>query len=236
AWPEAVWLEGERETLGLYLTGHPVNRYRKELMHYTHSRLAEVDKTRKGEQVAVAGLVLDARSMMNKKGQRWGLMTLDDKSARLEVRLFNREFEQYEALLEKDQILWVKGEVRFDSFSGGNTMTASEVMTLEQARAQYVRALALTLELNDSMDAPTAADLAADKRPNEMLNEKQVADLISVLRGASRGTCPVHLYCRMPGAEARVDVGSDWFIEPNDDVIYELNLRLGAENVRLCFE
>ncbi|MCH8500566.1 MAG: DNA polymerase III subunit alpha [Aliidiomarina sp.] len=235
-WPEAVWLEGERETLGLYLTGHPVNRYRKELMHYTHSRLAEVDKTRKGEQIAVAGLVLDARSMMNKKGQRWGLMTLDDKSARLEVRLFNREFEQYEALLEKDQILWVKGEVRFDSFSGGNTMTASEVMTLEQARAQYVRALALTLELNDSKDAPTAADSAADEGPEKRLNEKQVADLISVLRGASRGTCPVHLYCRMPGAEARVDVGSDWFIEPNDDVIYELNLRLGAENVRLCFE
>ncbi|RUO21439.1 DNA polymerase III subunit alpha [Aliidiomarina haloalkalitolerans] len=239
-WPEAVWLEGERDTLGLYLTGHPVNRYRKELAHYTNSRLAEVDKTRKGEQVAVAGLVLDARSMVNKKGQRWGLLTIDDKSARLEVRLFNREFEQYEALLEKDQILWIKGEVRFDSFSGGNTMTASEVMTLEQARAQYVRALALTLDFSSPVEREENAGGSRTKiayqPPNGSLSERQLTEIIRVLREAPRGTCPVHLYCRIAGAEARLEVGSDWFIEPSDDVIYELNLQLGSENVRLCFE
>ncbi len=214
-WPEGVWLEGERETLGLYLTGHPVNRYRKELSNYTSCRLADIRTTRKGEQLSVAGLVLDTRSMINKKNQRWGLFTLDDKSARLEIRLFNREYEQYEALLEKDQILWVKGEIRFDSFAGGNTMTASEVMTLEQARAQYVRALELSLTLTNS------------EIPQQV---------IQIIREAPRGTCPVRFVCQIEGAAASLEAGSDWFIEPGDDLLYELKLQLGEENVRLSFE
>ncbi|MCH8491646.1 MAG: DNA polymerase III subunit alpha [Idiomarina sp.] len=214
-WPEKVWLEGERETLGLYLTGHPVNQYREELSKYTSCRIADIRATRKGEQLSVAGLVLDTRSMINKKNQRWGLVTLDDKSARMEIRLFNREYEQYEALLEKDQILWVKGEIRFDSFAGGNTMTASEVMTLEQARAQYVRALELSLTLTDNAI------------PQQV---------IQIIRDAPRGTCPVRFVCKLDGAQALLESAPEWFIEPSDDVLYELKLQLGETCVQLSFE
>ena len=214
-WPEKVWLEGERETLGLYLTGHPVNQYREELTKYTSCRIADIRATRKGEQLSVAGLVLDTRSMINKKNQRWGLVTLDDKSARIEIRLFNREYEQYEALLEKDQILWMKGEIRFDSFAGGNTMTASEVMTLEQARAQYVRALELSLTLTDNAI------------PQQV---------IQIIRDAPRGTCPVRFVCKLDGAQALLESAPEWFIEPSDDVLYELKLQLGETCVQLSFE
>jgi DNA polymerase-3 subunit alpha len=214
-WPEKVWLEGERETLGLYLTGHPVNQYREELSKYTSCRIADIRATRKGEQLSVAGLVLDTRSMINKKNQRWGLVTLDDKSARMEIRLFNREYEQYEALLEKDQILWMKGEIRFDSFAGGNTMTASEVMTLEQARAQYVRALELSLTLTDNAI------------PQQV---------IQIIRNAPRGTCPVRFVCKLDGAQALLESAPEWFIEPSDDVLYELKLQLGETCVQLSFE
>ncbi|MFU8784024.1 DNA polymerase III subunit alpha [Aliidiomarina sp.] len=214
-WPEKVWLEGERETLGLYLTGHPVNQYREELSKYTSCRIADIRATRKGEQLSVAGLVLDTRSMINKKNQRWGLVTLDDKSARIEIRLFNREYEQYEALLEKDQILWMKGEIRFDSFAGGNTMTASEVMTLEQARAQYVRALELSLTLTDNAI------------PQQV---------IQIIRDAPRGTCPVRFVCKLDGAQALLESAPEWFIEPSDDVLYELKLQLGETCVQLSFE
>ncbi|WP_194755394.1 DNA polymerase III subunit alpha [Aliidiomarina indica] len=216
-WPEGVWLEGERETLGLYLTGHPLNRYRKELSNYTSGRLCDIADRRKAETMSVAGLVLDVRSMMNKKGQRWAIVTLDDKSARIDVRLFNQEYERYVPLLEKDQILWLKGEVRFDSFSGGNTMTVSEIMTLEQARAQYVRSLDVSLDFRGSKTPTTTA-------------------LIEKLRDAPRGTCPVRFFCAIEGASATLETGAEWYVEPGDDLIYQLRTQLGEENVRLNFE
>ncbi len=53
-WPDKVWLEGERETLGLYLTGHPINQYLKELRHYTSGRLKDIHPTDRGKTVKAA--------------------------------------------------------------------------------------------------------------------------------------------------------------------------------------
>ena len=76
------WLEGEKETLGLYLTGHPINRYLPEIKHYATSRLVAVQPTGKREsQQRLVGLVIGVRVLVNKRGQsRWALVTLDDKS------------------------------------------------------------------------------------------------------------------------------------------------------------
>lgn len=54
-WPDKVWLEGERETLGLYLTGHPINAYVPELKHYTTWRLKDAQPTGRDKVVTVAG-------------------------------------------------------------------------------------------------------------------------------------------------------------------------------------
>ncbi|WP_113906368.1 DNA polymerase III subunit alpha [Aliidiomarina celeris] len=215
-WPEGVWLDGERETLGLYLTGHPVNRYREELKHYTRGRLSDVEPSGRGNAYAVAGLVLDVRNMVNKKGQRWGLVTLDDKSARLDVRFYSDIFEQYESLLAKDQVLWVKGEVSFDHFNQGNTMTAQEVLTLEQARAQFVKSVRVSLNLAEQ--------------------DTLAAAVVQVVQQAPRGTCPIQLDCQIDGAQASLITPAQWYVEPTDDLLYQLTTAVGEGNVRLNFE
>lgn len=216
-WPEGFWLEGERETLGLYLTGHPVNRYRTELAHYTMGRLCDVSPTGRGNQVALAGLILDVRSMVNKNGQRWGLVTLDDKSARLDIRFYADVFEQYEHLLVKDQLIWLKGEVSFDHFSGGNTMTASEVMTLEQARAQFVKSIKISV------------NLATEER------QKLSQQLIQTLQQAERGTCPVQFDCDIAGARVSLLTPAQWYVEPIDELLYQLEQILGEGHLHLNF-
>lgn len=215
-WPEPQWLDAERETLGLYLTGHPVNRYRKELAHYTSGRLSDLTETRRGSYVSAAGLVLDVRMMVNKKGQRWAIVTLDDKSARMDIRLYNQEFENYEDLLQKDAILWVKGEVRFDNFSGGNTMTAYEVMGIEQARAHYVKALHVELDL-----------------PH--LQPAQLERVESALAQAGGGACPVTLHCKLEDVSVNLYPAAQWYVEPGDSLLYALWDILGTSQVRLVF-
>ena len=145
-WPEKVWLEGERDTLGLYLTGHPINAYLRELTKYTSCRLKDLTPTRRDQSVTVSGLVIAARVMTTKRGSRIGIMTLDDRSGRMEVMLFSDALDRYAEMLEKDKILVVSGQVSFDDFNGGLKMSAREVMDLGSAREKYARGLSISID------------------------------------------------------------------------------------------
>ena len=101
-WPEQVVLDGERETLGLYLTGHPITQYLKEIERYAGGqRLKDMHPTDRGKMTTAVGLVVAARVMVTKRGNRIGICTLDDRSGRLEVMLFTEALEKYQHLLEK---------------------------------------------------------------------------------------------------------------------------------------
>lgn len=223
-WQESIWLDGERETLGLYLTGHPINRYLKELKYYTQLRLKDIEDARKGDKVAVAGLVLDVRAMVNKKGQRWGLVTIDDKSGRVDVKLFSEAFEACESILQKDAVIWLRGEVGFDHFNSTNTMTAHEALTIEQARAQFVKRLSISLDCEEVNSG------------HGNRNEGTVDRVLETIQSAPRGTCPIQLDCKIDGARASYQVAADWYIEPLDEVRYELGLLVGEQNVQFEFE
>ena len=100
--PEQVVLDGERETLGLYLTGHPITQYLKEIERYAGGqRLKDMHPTDRGKMTTAVGLVVAARVMVTKRGNRIGICTLDDRSGRLEVMLFTEALEKYQHLLKK---------------------------------------------------------------------------------------------------------------------------------------
>src|SRR6202000_3502449 len=120
---EAVRLQGERETLGLYLTGHPIDRFEADLPRFAAQRIGELitekppsagDGERgftRGRLVTVAGLVDEIR----KRGQRVSII-LDDRSGRIEVTLFEDVFQRHRDLIVKDAIVLVEGHFRFDEF------------------------------------------------------------------------------------------------------------------------
>ncbi|WP_371189026.1 DNA polymerase III subunit alpha [Thalassotalea maritima] len=215
-WEEAVWLDGERETLGLYLTGHPINRYLDEIKRYGAPRLVNLQPGGKDQLSTATGLVIGVRVLVNKKNRRWALVTLDDKSARLDVRLFPDDFERYEEILKADTILLCKGQVSFDDFSGGLTMTAREVMTISQARENYIK----SIDLN----------VVSQSLPVNFLHE-----LKQVLSPCKEGTCPVRVFYQRPEARAVLELGTQWRVSPTDTLIHQLKLLLGEENVALQF-
>ena len=179
------WLDGEKETLGLYLTGHPINQYRRELKHYTTGRLVDLQPTNRDVQSTAAGLVIAARTLVNKKGNRWGLITLDDKSARIDVRLFPEQFEMYQDMLQINNILVISGQVSFDNFSGGITMTARDICTIAQAREKRIKAIKMTLNM---------VQIEANFFDN----------LQKVLEPYKFGTCPIRVFYQRPDALAEL--------------------------------
>ena len=90
--------------------------------------------TGRDRQAVAVGLVIGVRVFVNKRGRRWALVTLDDKSARMDVRLFPDDYDNFAELLETDAILVCSGQVSFDDYSGGNTMTARDIMTIADGK------------------------------------------------------------------------------------------------------
>ncbi len=215
-WPEKVWLEWEKETLGLYLTGHPINQYADEIRNYIDGRLVDLRPTGKDQMSTAVGLVLGVRVMTNKKGRRWAIVTLDDKSARMDVRFFPDMYEQFESILESDRILLIKGQVSFDDFSGGNTITARDAMDIVQAREKNARALALQVD-------------------TQWCKPDKLASLQSILQSYSGGSCPVQLDILHPDVAVSLKCGAHWYITPEDQLLHELKQCLGEQAVKLAF-
>ncbi|WP_067660641.1 DNA polymerase III subunit alpha [Ferrimonas marina] len=216
AWDDKVWLDGEKETLGLYLTGHPINQYLKELKKFTSGRLKDMSPTGRGKTVRAAGLVIASRIMITKRGSKMGIFTLDDKSGRLEVMLFSEGVEKYQDLIGTDNILVVEGEVSFDQFSGGNKMSAKEILDIGQARERYARALVLNLDQAQAQPA----------------NLEQLKNVITT---HGKGGCPVQVQYQRPNAHGVFELGDQYRVCPGDDLLLELHKLLGRERVNLTF-
>ncbi|MCS3458140.1 MULTISPECIES: DNA polymerase III subunit alpha [Aeromonas] len=216
-WPDKVWLEGERETLGLYLTGHPINQYSSELRRYTSGRLCDLHPTSRDTVTTAAGLVIAARSMVTKRGNKMGIFTLDDRSGRLDVTLFSEALEKYEELMQKDRILVVSGQVSFDDFSGGLKMSARELLDINDARERFARAIRISLD-------------------EQRIDERFFQRFSEILEPARAGVCPVQVHYRRPGSRVRLTLGTEWRVTPTDQLIDDLRVLLGRERVELVFD
>jgi DNA polymerase-3 subunit alpha len=212
-WHDDIRLQGEKETLGLFLTGHPIDQYEHEVDAFVSQRLANLQPTPRGEAARVAGLVVDLRQTRSKKsGERLAFLILDDKTARVEVAVFARTFAEYGDLIQKDSLLVVSGEVRSRD-QNGMSLVADEIMDLRRAREQFARRLML--------DVPVESELVAHLKRS-----------FSPYRG---GRCPVALNLRHQAGRGLVWLGDDWRVTPEESLLEELRTRFGSEAVRVDY-
>ncbi|MCP4699422.1 MAG: DNA polymerase III subunit alpha [Gammaproteobacteria bacterium] len=210
-WSDELRLAGEKDTLGLYLTGHPIKRYAKELSHFT-KRLAEVMKPQ--QKVRVAGLIIALRTMNSKRG-RMAFAMLDDSSARLELVFYSDIYQAFQEQLVKDQIIVAEGDISQDDFNGGYNMNATKIWTMEQAREAYASHLKLQFK-------PATKDF--------------IFKLVKTLSPYQEGNCPVVVDYQREDVEARLTLGKNWRIHPNEELLQQLKELLGENKVTLVYE
>ena len=206
-------LKGEKDTLGLYLTGHPIDEYEGEVRRFARQRIVELRAAR--DTQTIAGLIVALRVMKNKKGDKMGFITLDDRSGRIEASLFADAFASAQALLQTDALVVVEGEVSNDEFSGGLRLRAKRVMSLEEARTGLAESLRIR--------APREA-LQGDRL-------RWLGDLFAKHRGA----CPLTLDYSGSEAKAVLQFGEQWHIDPADNLIQALRDQFGKDNVFLQY-
>ncbi|MHB8236739.1 MAG: DNA polymerase III subunit alpha, partial [Acidithiobacillus ferrivorans] len=130
AWSLTETLRQERETLGFYLSGHPMASLRDDLAALGTVPLGDI---RSGTTVLVAGLVVARRSTRTKRGDRIYFLTLDDGRGRLEVVIFAEVWAQAGKVGEGEEPVLVLGEVGEDSYSGGLRLNALRVLGTARA-------------------------------------------------------------------------------------------------------
>ena len=216
-WSEQTILDGERATLGLYLSGHPIGRFLKELAHYAPVRLNELQPTFRGQNATVAGIVVGYRVAVTKRGSRIGIATIEDRSGKLDITLFSEALETYGDLIEKDGIIIATGSIQFDDFSGGLKMSAREIMTLDDARTRNAKSLALAIN-------------------QEQLDAKFVKELTACITPYKEGTLPLHFYYQNEQGRALLKGGLEWRVTPSEKMLVGLRALLGESSVELEFE
>jgi DNA polymerase-3 subunit alpha len=222
-WSESVRLAGERATLGLYLTGHPIAEYEADLKNVVSGRIADVASGRPAgagegkwlpqKTVTLAGLVLEVK----RRGNRTSLV-LDDRSGRVEVSLFDEVYQNHRDIVMQDAILVVEGGLRWDDFIEGWRVSAKRLMHVDRVREQQARRLLLRW--------PDGADGAALIR--------QLETLLAPARG---GRCTVGVYYRSPHAQAQatLTLGPEWAVKPTRALLDELEKHLGRDRWKLVY-
>ncbi|NJA07972.1 DNA polymerase III subunit alpha [Methylococcaceae bacterium WWC4] len=221
-WTEKEKLEAEKQTLGLFLSGHPIAEYLPELKHITHGTLGslEVDAGRaRGKMEArVAGLIVEMRTRQTKQGKMMGFATLDDRTGRLEVAAFSGIFDKYRNLLSKDTILVAEGSLAMDDFTNGLRMTAEKLYGIEEARELFARGIQLTI---DTANRSLSGDWPA-----------RLQDILAPFRG---GNCPVQIDYRTARDKAALQLGEEWRVRPADELLIRLRRLLSNENVSVRY-
>jgi DNA polymerase-3 subunit alpha len=206
-------LLGEKETLGLYFTGHPIHRYLLELKNFTTARIADL-RPQGAQSITAAGIIASLRLIQTKRGDRMAVATIEDDSSQIDVLCFSETFSLYRDLLVKDQLIVVEGEVSVDEFSGGYRMMCREVFSIEQARARHAKFLRICLPQYPSEDI------------------EKVAGILSKFRG---GRCSVKIDYVRQDAAASFNLGEDWRIHPSDNLLETLQEALTENSVEMIY-
>jgi len=221
-WPERVRLALEKEALGFYLTGHPLQGHEREVKRYASTTCAGVAQKRLGDKVTVVGIVASVRERMNKeKGTRFGFVTLEDLTGTVDVicwasrasqngRPAQKGWADWEHLFKGDEPVVVQGEVKINSREEENPraeITAVEVLPLSAVRNQKTSEVALRIDA-DRLTKDRAGDLRA-------------------LLGKHPGSSAVSVHAVIPQqSETRLTVPLK--VQPTDELI-ESARRLGFE-------
>lgn len=213
-WTEKVRLQAEKETLGLYLRGHPFDEYEQELRRIAIEPLVSL-QVKKTDQV-IAGLVVAVRTMKSKRGDSIAFVTLDDRTGRVEVSVFAEVYEKYRDLLMKDNLLVIEGEVSHDDYSGAVKVRAKTIYDVVSARTRFARCIHLSVNEEDI---------------GERLPE-QLESLISPYRGEG---CRLELDYENRQAKGRIVLGEIWRLKPEDELLLRLKERFGENRVQLHY-
>jgi DNA polymerase-3 subunit alpha len=210
-WPESKLLALEKESLGFYITGHPLTKFAGELGRLTRPS-RDLGELAEGAEVRVGGLVTVIKTHLDKKKETMVFLTIEDLDGTMEVTVFSKLYKTVAPLLVADAAVVVVGKANVSE--SGVKILAEEILPIAEARERLVRAIHLRVLLPGL--------------------ERETFEQVGRLFRQHRGPCPVFFHLAIPEqSEIVLQVGSGCQVRPADDLVQGLEQLLGKDAISL---
>lgn len=154
-WPLIVKLQKEKDTIGIYLSAHPLDEFKIEIKHFTTCNLSEID-AHKDKPIRIAGMVSTAHHRINQRGVGYGYFTLQDFQGEFQIELFKDAYLKYKHFFEVGQMLMIEGKLQNKYQGEGSIFNVDNIMQLEEVSQKLIKGISLFLHV-DQFD-PTLLD------------------------------------------------------------------------------
>ncbi len=229
-WDEKTRLFHEKDCLGLFLTGHPIHIFEKELKHiatynlhhwyqqlYREETNEQFNYRQKPIDATVSGLVIGIRVKPTNTGEREAFITLDDNTGRIDIRIFPELYTDIEEHIKKDSIVIARGGVSYDDYNGGIRMRCQMIKTLDDYRATFAQSIHLNLP------------------PEITINDLHT--LKKTLKPYRSNTAkPLLIHQKKDGYQYSFQAGPDWHINPDEKCMHNIQSLLGKESIYIRYK
>ncbi|MCB9507090.1 MAG: DNA polymerase III subunit alpha [Myxococcales bacterium] len=216
AWTDSAVLAAEKDTLGFYVSGHPLDRFADEVSVFADCDTARLESKGPRDKVTLAGVVTGKRERLLKSGEgRMAFFQLEDRVGEVEVIVYARTYPEVQPLLDSDQPILVTGVVRVDGDGEERAVkiVADQIASLAEARHRRVSAVVLETDAESLQPVTLSAlDRAFREHP---------------------GRCEVVLQLNFGTVTADLRLGDDLTVASTDELLHELREALPAARVRL---
>ncbi len=216
-WPDKQRLGYEKECLGFYVSGHPLDRYVHDIRRLGATPIARLGDIEDRQEVTVAAVISDLRERIAKSGNgRMAFINLEDLTGRVELLVFTKAYPLFEPYLHADEPLLVTARVTREGEGDAKQLKlrADSVVTLREARADRTSRARLTL-------------------PADVVGGAHLTHLEELLAPAGAGdTVPVDVVVHVPAqGKVTLRLAATWRMAVDDDAISRVERVIGKGNV-----
>ncbi len=164
-WPESQVLSSEKETLGFYITGHPLEKFAERIERITSTKVEDVNELETGQEVQVGAMISSLRPLRTRKGDRMATLALEDLSGSVDAVVFPDVFRRCESLLESEAAVLVRGALELED-SGNRKIIVREIQPIDGPRATPPVTIYVKLE-DMAQDLPLKLRSIMEGNPGE---------------------------------------------------------------------
>lgn len=211
-WSEKEILQAEKESLGFYLSSHPLNAFKQKIKQLSTASSADISEHADGEEVIIGGIITNLKPSVTKRGDPMMYITLEDLKGAAECVVFSKEIKAYQALLTIDEVIFVKGQIGFQGTAP--SIRIKEVIAERDALKRLTKCVTIRCNASD-------------------FDESKLIQLKEAIKKHS-GTCPIFLEISTPNqGNVYIKISSQYFVSAKDDFLSCAKELFGSEALRL---
>jgi len=210
-WSEKERLTREREVIGFYVTGHPLQKYETEYNSFAGFRMGETENLQDMQNVKACGVITDLRTKIDRSGKTMAFFTIDDFSGSCECLMFSKVYDDFGNILKEEEPVFILGDLE----SSGDTVKihVNKVLPMEIARKELAQSVKIII----------------DKEKNSI---EQISSLKSILQKYD-GKLPVFIHLNNNGSRGKLFSLGQYRVSLNEKFIQDVRTLLGNDSIIL---